>query len=102
MVEMKIFDFNLTLPAKEQVAQLIQLSGDSDADLCHRECEASTTKRRRKEIIIHDDESQRSSTSDATSVGRYTTPWWFHDDGIRSRKRKKFRSVAEIYQVSNS
>ncbi|KAL8264810.1 hypothetical protein R6Q59_022940 [Mikania micrantha] len=87
----------------EVALQLIQLSGDSDADLCHRECEASTTtKRRRKEIVIHDDESQRSSTSDATFVGRYTTPWWFHDDGIRSRKRKKFRSVAEIYQVSNS
>ncbi|KAI3805116.1 hypothetical protein L1987_27186 [Smallanthus sonchifolius] len=90
----------------EVALQLIQLSGESDADLYPHELsnsasEASTTarkrRRRRRNEIVNDAES---------TTARFITPWFHHDDGDgdgvagNRRKRKKYRSVVEIYEYS--
>ncbi|KAI3755249.1 hypothetical protein L1987_55045 [Smallanthus sonchifolius] len=84
----------------EVALQLIQLSGESDADLLYPHelsnsaSEASTTaskrrRRRRNEIV-----------NDAASTTSFITPWFHDDDGVAGsrRKRKKYRSVVEIYE----
>lgn len=99
-------------PEMMAALQLIQLSGDADVDIHSHELHDSTgdvrttTNRRRRKEVGDDGESEGSSTSDMTSAMRFLTPL-FHDDdeaddvaGSR-RKRKKLRSVVEIYEISN-
>ncbi|KAL8242407.1 hypothetical protein R6Q59_012709 [Mikania micrantha] len=97
-----------TSPEMEAALHLIQLSGDTDVDVhvtgfssSSGEVFPAKMKRRRKESVCdHHDESQGSNTSDVTS-GPVVTG--FDDDcvaGSMRRKRKKFRSIVEIYKIS--
>ncbi|KAC9968859.1 hypothetical protein E3N88_45013 [Mikania micrantha] len=97
-----------TSPEMEAALHLIQLSGDTDVDVdvtgfssSSGEVFPAKMKRRRKESVCdHHYESQGSNTSDVTS-GPVVTG--FDDDcvaGSMRRKRKKFRSIVEIYKIS--
>lgn len=109
-----------TEPEVEAALQLIQLSSESDAYLQGHVLSNSSgeilatisMKRRTKEVVGDHDESQGSSTSDITSaVRRFFVPRFEeegdHEDenndvaGSRRRKRKKFRSVIELYKISS-
>ncbi|KAL4588491.1 hypothetical protein LXL04_001382 [Taraxacum kok-saghyz] len=109
-----------TEPEVEAALQLIQLSGESDAYLHDHGLSnssagdglATSMKRKNKEGVGDHEESQGSSTSDITSAPRRFFGPRFEaegDDedcnvsdvaGCRRRKRKKFRSVVEIYKIS--
>ncbi|KAJ9538262.1 hypothetical protein OSB04_030995 [Centaurea solstitialis] len=105
-----------TEPEMEAALQLIQLSGESDVDLhgfSLSSAEALATTNTIKKTIRRGkedhDESQGSSTSDITSapprrfVARRFEAEDEDDDAAGSnwrRKRKKFRSVSEIYKIS--
>ncbi|KAI3788973.1 hypothetical protein L2E82_01756 [Cichorium intybus] len=107
-----------TEPEVEAALQLIQLSGESDG-YPHGHGFSNTSggflaasmKRRNKEVLGDHEESQGSSTSDITSAPRrFIAPRFEAEDddenhndvaGSRRRKRKKFRSVTELYKISN-
>ncbi|KAI3707874.1 hypothetical protein L2E82_36768 [Cichorium intybus] len=96
-------------PEMVAALQLIQLSGDADVDIHSHElndsaCDVLPTNRNRRKEVGDDGESEGSSTSDMTSAMRFVTPWFQDktDDGVAGRrKKKKFRSVVEIYEISN-
>ncbi|KAL4580823.1 hypothetical protein LXL04_017027 [Taraxacum kok-saghyz] len=90
--------------------QLIQLSGDADVDIHSHELNDSPgdvltrMNRKRRKEVGDGGESDGSSASDVTSTMRLLTPWVQNEEeecvaGSR-RKRKKFRSVVEIYEIS--
>ncbi|KAL4580643.1 hypothetical protein LXL04_016843 [Taraxacum kok-saghyz] len=95
-----------TAPEMEVALQLIQLGVDLHPnEVTDSTCNISTTtntkRKTRQQIVDDDDESHGSCTSD---VSFFITPWFMDLDdndvaGIR-RKRKKFRSVVEIYEIS--
>ncbi|KAK1430243.1 hypothetical protein QVD17_12845 [Tagetes erecta] len=74
-----------TAPEIDAALQLIQLSSDSAYEVL-----ATVNRKRRKEIC----EIERSSGS---SDIRPTTPLFIEE----RRKRKKFRSVFEIYEITS-
>nr|GEU43633.1 RNA-directed DNA polymerase, eukaryota [Tanacetum cinerariifolium] len=97
-----------TKPEIEAAMQLIQLSGDSNIDFQIHDtsnslCEALTitnTERMKKEVVCDDDESQGScTTSDMTSLTKSVRRYFLDEDEVvgRKRKRKRFRSIVEIY-----
>ncbi|KAI3707873.1 hypothetical protein L2E82_36767 [Cichorium intybus] len=100
-----------TEPEMEVALQLIQLSGESYLDLRPNElsnpsCNTLTTtnmKRRRKEIVDDDDDESHASCNSHLSF--FITPSFMDledkDVAGSRRKRKKFRSVVEIYEISN-
>ncbi|GKD75918.1 hypothetical protein Tco_1334200 [Tanacetum coccineum] len=99
-----------TKPEIEAAMQLIQLSGDSNVDFQNHDvsnslCEALTmTNTKKKEVVCNDDvdESQGScTTSGMTSVTKSVRPYFLDEDEVvgRKRKRKRFRSIVEIYST---
>ncbi|KAI3755250.1 hypothetical protein L1987_55046 [Smallanthus sonchifolius] len=97
-----------TAPEMEAALQLIQLRGGSGAHLpCDEVSDSAgdvlaTANMKRRKEICDDGESERSSASDMTSSMRFGTPSFFDAGVVGSRrKRKKFRSVFEIYEISN-
>ncbi|KAI3497470.1 hypothetical protein L1887_40099 [Cichorium endivia] len=92
-------------PEMVAALQLIQLSGDADVDIHSHElndsaCDVLPTNRNRRKEVGDDGESEGSSTSDMTSTMRFVAQT---EDGVAGsrRKKKKFRSVVEIYEISN-
>nr|GEZ33405.1 hypothetical protein [Tanacetum cinerariifolium] len=97
-----------TKPEIEAAMQLIQLSGDSNVDFQIHDtsnslCEAlpiTNTEKIKKEVVCDNDESQGScTTSDMTSLTKSVRRYFLDEDEVvgRKRKRKRFRSIVEIY-----
>ncbi|CAI9304314.1 unnamed protein product [Lactuca saligna] len=100
-----------TEPEMEVALQLIQLCGDSDElhpnELSNSPCNMLKTtnrKRKRRKEIVDDDDDDESQGSCTSGVFFITPSFMDMDDddvaGSR-RKKRKFRSVVEIYQISN-
>lgn len=83
-----------TKPEIEAALQLIQLSGESDVNVSGDGFSyfsgeiLQTTMKIRRVNVFDNDESQGSNTSDLTSARR------------PKKKKKKFRSIVEIYEKS--
>lgn len=101
-----------TEPEMEVALQLIQLSGDSDElhpnELSNSPCNMLKTtnrKRKRRKEIVDDDDDDDESQGSCTSGVFFITPSFMDmdDDDVAGsrRKKRKFRSVVEIYQISN-
>nr|GEX31071.1 ribonuclease H-like domain-containing protein [Tanacetum cinerariifolium] len=102
-----------TKPEIEAAMLLIQLSGDSNVDFQNHDfssslCEALTmTNTKKKEVVCDDDvdESQGScTTSVMTSMTKSVRPYFLDEDEVvgRKRKRKRFRSIVEIYSTMDN